>query len=483
MTKEGYFATSIEPKAAETIKFTLYCGTLAHTPVLGELEVIPNAVTGVDAEGTIVFISAEMADKPLIALLEYDSSLTLDMVDIVTFDLDNENAFYFPGFIDTHIHAPQFSNLGIFGNKTLLEWLDYYTFPLESSFKDLDIAKSHYQKCVDRTLKNGTTCASYFATIHPLATNLLADIALQTGQRAFIGKVCMDNNSPDHYIETLEECRESNLKVIQHIEQRDPTNEFVAPIITPRFAGSCTSKTLQMLGDLRASKDYHCQTHINETKREIEWTLEQFPECSSYTDVYLKHNILSNKTILAHGIHFTEEERDIVAKIGCGISHCPTSNSSITSGEARIRWLLEAGLNISLGTDCSGGFSPSILTVAKHALLVSRHLVMGTGVEKEKLTVDECLYFGTMGGAKVCKLEDKVGSFTVGKKWDAQMVDLQARGSPVDCFTHQAPKWKDADRLKSLDRFQDIIDKWAFNGDDRNLVKVFVNGRCVVDNL
>ncbi|ODV93683.1 hypothetical protein PACTADRAFT_45975 [Pachysolen tannophilus NRRL Y-2460] len=481
MTQDGFFETDVKSAGLSDINFTVYCGTLAHTPKLGVLEVIPNAVVGVDQDGIIVFITPNAADDPLKAVSAYDPTLSLTQVDVINTDLQNESCFWFPGFFDTHIHAPQFSNNGIFGNSTLLDWLEKYTFPLESSFKDLSIAKEHYERVIDRTLSNGTTCASYYATIHPLASKLLAEIALKKGQRAFIGKVCMDKNSPDHYIETADECKQATLDVIDHIEKIDPEMELIAPIITPRFAGSCTSELLKWLGDLRESKNYHCQTHINETQVEIEWILKQFPDYNTYTDIYNDHNLLSNKTILGHGIHFTEYEKDLISKIGCGVAHCPTSNSSITSGEARIRWLLDAGINVGLGTDCSGGFTPSILEVSKHALLVSRHLVMGSKNEKEKLTVNECLYLATMGGANVCKLQDKAGSFEIGKKWECQLIDLDVQGSALDIFDYQRPNWKENDYVEAKSKFQNLIDKWVFNGDDRNVRKVYTNGRCVVN--
>jgi guanine deaminase len=97
--------------------------------------------------------------------------------------------FFLPGFIDCHIHASQYPNAGIGRDLPLLDWLQKYTFPLEGSFKDSKKAKKVYTQCVKRTLAQGTTTASYYGTIHVDATNILADICKDIGQRAFIGKV------------------------------------------------------------------------------------------------------------------------------------------------------------------------------------------------------------------------------------------------------------------------------------------------------
>ncbi|ODV87616.1 hypothetical protein CANARDRAFT_26991 [[Candida] arabinofermentans NRRL YB-2248] len=470
--------TAVDTLGLQPIKFTCYYGTFAHTPVLGSLEVLVKCAVGVDTDGTIAFIEQNCSD-PLGFSINFTnlSSQEIDLVDVS----DNENKFFFPGFIDTHIHASQFPNNGIFGNSTLLDWLDTYTFPLESSFKSLTTASQIYSKVINRTLSNGTTTASYYATIHTEATNLLADLALQKGQRALIGKVCMNQSSPDHYIETFDECKKSQQEVLDHLHNRDPKAEFIKPVLTPRFAGSCTDELMRWLGELRSEKDLHCQTHLSENKREIEWTKELFPQYDSYTDIYKETGLLGPKTTLAHCIHLSDKERDILIETGAGVSHCPTSNSSITSGEARVRWLLNSGINVSLGTDCSGGFTPSILEVAKYALLVSRHLVMKTENEEEKLSTNDVLYLGTVGGAKVLQMEDVVGLFKVGLKFDCQLIQLDAPGSNIDTFEFQNPKWGQLDLKTSNKKFQDLIDKWLFNGDDRNVTKVYVNGRTVLE--
>lgn len=479
------FAETIEPLCESAVCYTTYYGTFVHTPVLGTLEVLTSTAIGVNSEGTIDFIASSVGsdtDFRELTCLHATVPLKQDEIEIVNVFHD-DTTFFFPGFVDTHIHAPQFPNNGVFGNTTLLEWLEKYTFPLEASFTDLSFANEIYKTVIERTLSNGTTTASYYATIHTEATNMLADLCLRLGQRAFIGKVCMNQNSPQDYIETEEECQRSTLAVIDHVKKRDPKGKFVSPVLTPRFAGSCTDELMKWLGELRASGDYHCQTHLSENHAEIEWITAMFPQYSNYTDIYHQTGLLGPKTTLAHCIHLSDEEMHVLAETGAGVSHCPTSNSSITSGEARVRWLLENGIDVSLGTDCSGGFTPSILEVAKHALLVSRHLVMKTKVDKEKLTSSEVLYLGTVGGARVLKIDNKVGLFRVGLQFDAQLINLRSTDSNVDVFEFQRPQWGVLKKETSLERFTNLIDKWLFNGDNRNVESVFVNGRKVISRI
>jgi len=474
----NYFTDQIQAKCLDPIPYTVYYGTFVHTPKFGSLEVMPKTAVGVDNTGVITFIQQHFQDDLL--QLGIDKFGVGESSIKVVDKSGSETKFFFPGFIDTHIHAPQYPNNGIFGESTLLDWLKIYTFPLEASFKDPAVAHEVYSRVVSRTLESGTTTAAYYGTIHTQATEILADTALKTGQRALIGKTCMNDNSPDFYSETIQESKQGTLEVMDYIRNRDPSGELVQPIITPRFAASCTDELMRWLGQLRKNKDCYCQTHLSENLREIQWMSELFPQYSSYTDIYYQTGLLGRKTVLAHCIHITDDERDLLVKTGAGVSHCPTSNSSITSGEARVRWLVNSGINVSLGTDCSGGFSPSILEVARHALLVSHHLVMSTHNDNEKLSVKDVLYLATMGGANVLQLSDKLGSFAVGKKFDAQLIELCNRDSNIDIFDFQKPRWGNEDPEVSRTRFDNLICKWLFNGDDRNVDRVYVNGRPVI---
>ncbi|ODQ68603.1 Metallo-dependent hydrolase, partial [Nadsonia fulvescens var. elongata DSM 6958] len=335
---------------------TIFHGTFIHTPKLGELEILPKTSIGVDLNGKIKFIERETTAQQSITK---HGKLWIDAKIVET---SKSTSFFFPGFFDTHIHAPQFPNNGIFGNSTLLDWLTTYTFPLEASLSDTERAKLVYQKCIERTLSHGTTSASYYATIHVEATKVLADLALKLGQRALIGRVCMDQNTPDYYRHnSVQEAYDSDMAVINYISEIDTANEFIAPIITPRFAPACSMEVMKMQSKLAKDHNLHIQTHISENPAEINWVSKLFPESENYADVYRQAGLLTKKTILAHAIHLTQKEKDVIKEHQCGISHCPISNSSITSGECHVKDLLRQNIKVGLGSDVSGGFAPSIL--------------------------------------------------------------------------------------------------------------------------
>jgi guanine deaminase len=339
---------------------------------------------------------------------------------------------------------------------------------------------------VRKTLSHGTTCAAYYATVDVASTNLLADLCKAAGQRALVGRVCMDSTlSPEWYRdESPEEGLRAARESIEYIRGVDPGGEMVRPVITPRFAPSCSVELLKGLGELARETGLPVQTHISENKGEVELVRELFPRSvtgiaagdeESYAGVYDAYGLLTSRTILAHGVHLSEGEVRLIRERGAKVSHCPCSNSSITSGAARVRWLMDEGVTCGLGTDMSGGYSPSVLEAARQAALVSRHVAMG-GDERAKLSVEEVLYLATRGGAEVVGLEGKVGGFEVGKEWDAQLVVL---GS-VDGEGAAGEGEEDGNvDVFGWESWEERVAKWLFNGDDRNTRKVWVKGRLV----
>ena len=282
----------------------------------------------------------------------------------------------------------------------------------------------------------------------------------------------MDTLSPDYYRDVSAASALADTRAtISHIASIDPKHALITPILTPRFAPSCSSDLMHGLGALQKETNLPVQTHISENVNEVALVKSMFPDHESYTHVYDNHGLLGPKTILAHAVHLSEEEVDLVKKRESKISHCPASNSAITSGTAKIRNFLDKGIEVGLGTDMSGGYSPSILEAVRQASLVSRHVAM-SGDDSAKLSIEEVLYLGTKGGAKVVGLPDKIGSFGVGMDWDAQLIGLgsvegdeMGDTGPVDIFG-----WESWDEK---------IAKWVFNGDDRNTLAVWVKGRLV----
>ena len=174
--------------------------------------------------------------------------------------IDATDKMIIPGFVDIHLHAPQYSNIGIGYDKELLPWLKTYTFPEEARFIDIKYAEKVYKKFLKDLSRNGTTSAVIFGTIHKESTMLLMDLVIDSGLRAYVGKVNMDINS----IETLLEDTDNSLKDTEEfiIKYKDKS-PLVKPIITPRFVPSCSAHLLKGLGELALKYDRSESTRLN----------------------------------------------------------------------------------------------------------------------------------------------------------------------------------------------------------------------------
>lgn len=432
---------------------TAYYGTFIDTPTLGTLRVRHDTAVIVDNSGTIV----EIGPESILGKFEGKVIKT------------SSSQWFTPGFIDTHIHASQYPNIGIGLGLPLLEWLDKYTFNLEGRYKEnLDLATSVYSKVISRTLGTGTTTGCYFTTLDAVTSFKFAQLAVEYGQKALVGKVCMNcNQGHPEYEELLEDCQKLSQWLNQELARLDPERKLVEAIVTPRFAPVCTKEMMLWLGSEAKLNSSPIQTHMSENLGEIELVKETFPDCKTYAEVYAKNGLLTSKTILAHCVHLTPEDIELLQRYQLLVSHCPTSNTFLLSGRAPIRrYLYDYNINVGLGTDVLGGFDLLMLAMVKHAVLTSHEVAIDLGDKKDQLLVAEALYLATIGGARLLEKDASVGLFEVGKLFDTQLIDLEASGSPIDVFSWQ--------------NINELVNKWVFAGDDRNCIGVWVNGHRVI---
>ena len=323
-----------------------------------------------------------------------------------------------PGFVDLHTHAPQFAIKGIGYDKELIPWLETYTFPEETKFKDISYATKVYKEFVSELYNQGTTRAVIFATIHPKATEILMEFLEEKGIVSYVGKVNMDRNCPD----TLKENSDESIKdTITWIENCSGKYKSVKPIITPRFVPSCTSYLMKELGNIAINHNIPVQSHLSENLSEIEWVKELHPECKNYGDVYNEFNLFGQtKTIMAHCVHLTEEEITTIEKNNVVIAHCPTSNVNLSSGIAPISKLLKKSIQIGLGSDIAGGENLSMFAVMAATIKMSKLRKVCFKEDEQPLTLQEVFYLATKGGGKFF---GKVGSFEEGYEFDALVID------------------------------------------------------------
>lgn len=425
--------------------YLLVIGPLIHALSFGELEIIEKATIKVDiASGKIISLNDP-------EITEYCKVIKL-----------GDYEFICPGFIDTHHHAPQTANLGLGLDWELLQWLDRYTFPREKSFgsRSSDSIKQEYSQMAQRLIRGGTTSCVYFGSLQLEANKILVDALIESGQRAFVGKVCMDQNSPVDYIESTADSIKGTRDFISYIKSKE--SSLVNPVVTPRFAPTCSMDLMKELGEISREHSCHIQTHVSENLSEVSWVKDLFPFYQNYSQVYDEACLLTDKTILAHAIYLDEDEKALIKERGSAVSHCPNSNFALSSGCLNIRDLLEKEIKVSLGTDVSGGYSTSILDACRQAIIASKVVHFQDREKFKPLTVAEAFSLATLNGAISLNLQNSLGNLLPGKFFDALIVNVFANP--------QIP-------IGPENSLHNLFEKFIFCGDDRCISNVFVQGR------
>ena len=387
--------------------------SILHAPEPGHLEIRPDHVVQWDADGLITSVTPA-ADAPP-AEIELPPHHVL-----------------LPGLIDTHIHAPQWPQLGVGLDLPLERWLFEYTFPLEARYVNEEFAGRVWDTMVPALLSRGTTTAVYHGSIHEAATESLAQACLNHGQRAFVGRVAMDHpeGTPDWYCDpSAAEAVAASARSVEAVRRLDPTGALVRPIITPRFIPACTDAALEGLGELAQTTGALVQTHCSENDWEHGYVLDRH----GLTDAHSLHRfgLIRDHTVLAHATHLTDDDRSLLAATGAGVAHCPLSNSYFANAVFPAQRSLAAGVRVGLGTDVAGGPEPSLLNQCGHAVTASRMLEDGVDVNLQdrrqpgsRIDTATAFWMATAGGADLLGLN--AGLLEPGRVFDAFVVDTTA---------------------------------------------------------
>jgi len=358
-------------------------------------------------------------DGKVEAVYHHDESIPEQYDDLQM--IDYSKYLIVPGMTDLHVHAPQYTYRGIGMDMELLDWLNTHTFPEESRYADPSYARKAYTYFAEDLRKCFTTRAVIFATIHNKSTKILMDALEDSGMVSYVGRVNMDRNGG---IKLQEESAEASLESTkQWLDEIQGKYEHTYPIITPRFIPSCSDELMKGLGKLAKENNLRIQSHLSENPSEIAWVKELVPESSSYANAY---EIFDNMgceqlpTIMAHCVYSNEEEISILKKHGAYVAHCPDSNLNLTSGIAPIRKMLDAGLNIGLGTDVAAGSSMNMLKTILSAIQVSKMYYRYIDSSAKQLSFEEAFYLATAGGGSYF---GSVGTFEPGYDFDVIVID------------------------------------------------------------
>lgn len=413
----------------------IYKANILFTPTPEKFTVLEHGYVVVGDDGNVIDTYATLP-------AEYASEPVIDFGD----------QLLMPAMNDLHVHAPQYRNLGIAMDQELLPWLNTYTFPEETKYQDTAYAERMYRRFVRDLWKLGTMRAAIFATIHPDATCLLADLLHEAGMGGLVGLVGMDRNGPETLSNTVQEAVEGTKRVMEHTRNMP----LISAIVTPRFVPSCTPQMMTALGQL--ANEYHLpvQSHLSENQSEIAWVAELEPESTCYGDAYRRYGMFGQTpTLMAHCCYTAGEEFELMKLHHVFAVHCPTSNCNLGSGIAPIRRFLNAGIPVALGSDVSAGSGFSIFRVMHYTLQMSKMKWVHGGHKEAFLSLAEAFWLATKSGGSFF---GKVGSFEPGYAFDALVVD-------------------DSDLNFDNYTIQHRLERYIYLGDDRQLTHRFCQGR------
>jgi len=418
---------------------TLYKGHFIDTPTPGEFRVRKDAVAIVEAG----------------KLLSLEKTVPCRFASLPVKDLGT--GVVIPSFIDLHVHAPQHMQMGAGLDLGLFDWLEHYTFPGESRFADEDYARKIYPLFAAELLRQGSLRSVVYGTVHLKSTLILAQILEKTGLMAFVGKVNMDRNAPDY----LKETSEASFKGTEAFCRRLAGRDRVRPIVTPRFAPSCTEKLMEDLGRLSQRLDLPVQSHLSETLPEAQWVSELFPESRSYTHVYNDCGLLGPGSLMAHAIFLNDEEIDLIMERDATLVHCPSANINLSSGIMPLGRYLDRGVNLGLGSDVGAGHTLAMYRSVVQAVQSSKLLgILRPEEHHRAITLSEAFYLATMGNGKFFTNQGwgPCGAFEPGMSFDALAVDMGL------------PEAVEMSPLNQLERF-------LYAGDDRHIKTRILAGR------
>jgi guanine deaminase len=368
--------------------------------------------------------------------------------------VDYRGKVIMPGFVDTHIHYSQTDIIASYGEQ-LLDWLERFTFPAERLFASREHAAEVAGFFLGELLKNGTTTASVFTTVHPESTDAFFEAAARRNLRMAAGKVLMDRNCPEFLRDTAESGYEQSAELIQRWHGRGRLSYSV----TPRFAPTSTDRQLQLAGRLL---DEHpgvlLQSHVAENQGEVAWVAELFPWARSYLDVYDRYGMLRRGAVFAHCIYLDDDDRRRMAATGASMSFCATSNLFLGSGLFDLFQARAAGVTVGIGTDVGGGTAFSLLRTLNESYKV-------TQLKGHQLPALQGFYLITLGGARALGLDGHIGSFEPGKEADFVVLDPESSALR-------------ARRNRLSASFEERLFMLMMLGDDRAVHATYVMGEC-----
>ncbi len=361
--------------------------------------------------------------------------------------LDKPDALIAPGLIDTHTHAPMSLFRAIADDKRLDDWLNHYIFPAESKNVNAEFVRWGTRlACLEMVMAGITTYTDmyYFEEVE-------AETAKQAGVRGVLGQTVIGFPAPDA------KTWQDSIAAAERFMQRFGHDDLITPAVAPHAIYTTPDEALIAAHKLAVKYNVPLLIHLAETQKERDDSLAQ--RHLTPTQALEKLGVLDGRVVAAHCVWEDDSDISILKQHGTGVAHCPSSNTKLASGIARVADMLKSGVLVGLGTDGFAGSNDTADLILEMDLAAKLQKV--TTKDPTVLPAEQAFEMATMSGARVLGLEKEIGSLEVGKRADLITISL-AHPNAVPLYN--------------------LYSQLAYATKAGDVEEVFINGKAIVSS-
>lgn len=359
--------------------------------------------------------------------------------DLVDKCIDASNKVVMPGLINTHAHVPMSVFRETLDGYNLQDWLSKKIWPMEDKLTREDIYYASYLSFIEM-IKTGTTTIN---DMYAMAEDIIKAM-IETGVRLQTTRTIMSLNGEERLREL-----QGLIDNYKNVDEKLTLNVGIHGLYTTN------EEFVEKSIELAQKNNLPVHMHFCENTTEVSDIEKAYGRKPTQV---LKDKFKNTKTLLAHCVKLTEQDIDAIKDMDISVSHCPVSNLKLGCGIAKINYMLENGINISLGTDGQGsGSNLDMFETMKYTALLQK----GITENPQNLPAYEVLKMATINGAKALGLEESIGSITEGKLADIIIIDIDdVKVKPVN----------------------NLISEIVYNVKGDNVITTIINGEILMEN-
>jgi 5-methylthioadenosine/S-adenosylhomocysteine deaminase len=316
-----------------------------------------------------------------------------------------------PGLVNAHTHAAMTLMRGLADDLPLMRWLEEHVWPAEKRHVSAEFVRDGTLLACAEMLRGGITC---FNDMYFFADAAL-EAALEAGMRSAHGIIVIE--VPSAYAADAADYLRKGLE----LRDRYRDEGLVSFCLAPHAPYTVSDASFRQIATLAAELDLPVHVHVHETEHEVQTSLAEHGVRP--LERLRRLNLLAPNLIAVHAVHLSAEEIALLARHGCSVAHCPSSNLKLASGFAPLAKLAQAGVNIAIGTD--GAASNNRLDMF-HEMRLAALLAKAVAGDAQAMPAHAALRAATLGGAQALGLAERIGSIAPGK--EADLAALALRG-------------------------------------------------------